>query len=74
MLLIFKRFIGNGDKFKISRYGALCKRVKIVLSEYFYANLSSNRVQKKMIYVSEKMLASKDFYSFPCPGCCCLLD
>lgn len=61
MVLIFKCFIGNENKFKLTRYGASCEGVKMVLSEYFYANWSSNRVQKKMIYESERMSASKDF-------------
>lgn len=61
MFLIFKCFIGNEDEFKISRYGTLCKGIKTDLSQYFYANLSSNRVQKKMIYDYVRIFASKRF-------------
>lgn len=61
MFLMFKCCIGNEDELKISRYGTLCKGVKTYLSQYFYANSSSNRVQKKMIYVSVRIFASKRF-------------
>lgn len=58
---MFKCFIGNVNEFKVSRYCTLCKGVETGLSQYFYANLSSSRVQKKMIYDCEKIFASKRF-------------
>lgn len=61
MLLMFKCFIGNEDEFEVIRYGTSCKEVKTGLSQYFYANLSSSRVQKKMIYECERIFASKRF-------------
>lgn len=61
MFLMFKCFIQNEDELKIFIYGTLYKRVKTDLSKYFYANSSSNRVQKKMIYDCVRIFASKRF-------------
>lgn len=61
MFLMFKCFIRNEDELKIFIYGTLYKRVKTDLSKYFYANSSSNRVQKKMIYDCVRIFASKRF-------------